>query len=73
MDGTPTGRELLESPSARQTLAVTDAASDRDEAEYPVLFRGVTWDDYEAMLRIRGERRFRITYDRGLMEGIKVP
>jgi Uma2 family endonuclease len=27
----------------------------------------VSWDDYEAMLRIRGERRFRITYDRDLM------
>jgi Uma2 family endonuclease len=34
------------------------------------LFRGVAWDDYEAMLRIRdgAGRRFRITYDRGLME-----
>ena len=38
------------------------------EAEYPVVFRDVTWDDYDAMLRIRGRRRFKITYDRGLME-----
>ena len=40
------------------------------DTELPVLFRGVSWDDYEAMLRIRGERRFRITYDRGLTEVI---
>jgi len=38
------------------------------EAEHPVVFRDVTWDDYDAMLRIRGCRRFKITYDQGLME-----
>ena len=50
------------------TFAPPRAEADPRDAEQPVLFRGVTWDDYEAMLRIRGERRFRITYDRGLME-----
>ena len=39
-----------------------------DDADIPVLFTDVSWDDYDAMLRIRGERRFRITYDRGRME-----
>jgi hypothetical protein len=29
-----------------------------------VVFQGVTWDDYEAMLRIVGERPIRVTYDR---------
>jgi Uma2 family endonuclease len=33
-----------------------------------VIFRDVTWDDYEAMLRIVGERRIRVTYDQGTME-----
>jgi len=33
-----------------------------------VVFQGVTWDDYEAMLRIVGERPIRVTYDRGRME-----
>jgi Uma2 family endonuclease len=33
-----------------------------------VVFHGVTWDDYEAMLRIVGERPIRVTYDRGRME-----
>ena len=50
------------------TFAPPRAEADPRDAEQPVLFRGVTWDDYEAMLRIRGERRFRITYDRGLRE-----
>jgi Uma2 family endonuclease len=33
-----------------------------------VVFHEVTWDDYEAMLRIVGERRIRVTYDQGEME-----
>jgi Uma2 family endonuclease len=33
-----------------------------------VVFHDVTWDDYEAMLRIVGERRIRVTYDQGTME-----
>ena len=31
-------------------------------------FDGVSWDDYEAMLRIVGNRPIRVTYDRGRME-----
>ena len=33
-----------------------------------VVFHDVTWDDYEAMLRIVGERPIRVTYDQGTME-----
>src|SRR4051812_26661873 len=33
-----------------------------------VLFHQVTWEDYEAMLRLVGERPIRVTYDRGTME-----
>jgi Uma2 family endonuclease len=33
-----------------------------------VVLHDVTWDDYEAMLRIVGERPIRVTYDRGEME-----
>lgn len=33
-----------------------------------VLFHGVTWDDYESMLRIVGDRPIRVTYDQGEME-----
>jgi Uma2 family endonuclease len=32
------------------------------------VFDGVSWDDYEAMLRIVGNRPIRVTYDRGRME-----
>jgi len=33
-----------------------------------VVFDDVTWDDYEAMIRIVGERPIRVTYDQGTME-----
>lgn len=33
-----------------------------------VVFHGSTWDDYEAMLRLVGDRPIRVTYDRGRME-----
>jgi Uma2 family endonuclease len=40
--------------------------------QYPstsgVLFHEVTWADYEAQLRIVGERPIRVTYDQGTME-----
>ena len=32
------------------------------------VFHDVSWDDYEAMLRIVGERPIRVTYDQGTME-----
>jgi Uma2 family endonuclease len=40
----------------------------RAAASTGLVFHGVTWDDYEAMLRIVGERRIRVTYDQGTME-----
>ena len=33
-----------------------------------VVFHDVTWDDYEAMLKLVGERPIRVIYDRGEME-----
>jgi Uma2 family endonuclease len=33
-----------------------------------VVFQDVTWNDYEAMLRIVGERPIRVTYNQGTME-----
>ncbi|MBX6316117.1 MAG: hypothetical protein IRY99_24875 [Isosphaeraceae bacterium] len=33
-----------------------------------VVFQDMTWDDYEAMLHIVGERLIRVLYDRGTME-----
>jgi Uma2 family endonuclease len=38
----------------------------------PLVLHDITWDDYEAMLRIVGERRIRITYDGGTME-VRMP
>jgi Uma2 family endonuclease len=37
-------------------------------SEARLVFADVPWDDYEAMLRIVGERRIRVTYDDGTME-----
>jgi Uma2 family endonuclease len=62
-------RESAGDPSLN-TFAPPRPETDLRDTEHPVLFRGVTWADYDAMLRIRGERRFRITYDRGAMEVI---
>jgi Uma2 family endonuclease len=33
-----------------------------------IVFHDVTWDDYEAMLKIVGDRAIRVTYDQGEME-----
>jgi hypothetical protein len=33
-----------------------------------VVFDDVTWDDYEAMIRIVGERPIRVTYDQGTIK-----
>ncbi len=49
----------------------TGRSSGRTPAESGVVFYGVTWNDYEAMLRIVGERPVRVTYDRGTMEIFK--
>jgi Uma2 family endonuclease len=37
-----------------------------------IIFHGASWDDYEMMLRIVGERRIFVNYDRGIME-VMVP
>jgi Uma2 family endonuclease len=37
-----------------------------------IVMRGVSWADYEAQLRIIGERRIFVNYDRGVME-VMVP
>ena len=36
------------------TLPPHTAGTDPRDAEFPVLFQGVSWDDYDAMIRIRG-------------------
>ncbi len=48
----------------------TATASPRKRTPTPsgIVFHGVTWDDYEAMLRIVGDRPIRVTYDQGEME-----
>ncbi|MHB1558825.1 MAG: hypothetical protein ACYC61_15340 [Isosphaeraceae bacterium] len=50
-------------------MATATAGSGRRIPASPgIVIRGVSWGDYEAMLRIVGERPIRITYDRGDME-----
>jgi Uma2 family endonuclease len=39
-----------------------------EPSEGRLLLHDVVWDDYEAMLRIVGDRRIRVTYDGGTME-----
>ena len=47
-------------------------ATSRSRKQTPVssgvVFDDVIWDDYEAMLRIVGDRHIRVTYDQGTME-----
>jgi Uma2 family endonuclease len=45
-----------------------DIPSPSETAPAGILFERVSWDDYEAMLRIVGKRPIRVTYDRGRME-----
>jgi Uma2 family endonuclease len=45
---------------------LTERRAERDTNGF--VFDGVSWDDYEAMLRIVGDRPIRVTYDRGRME-----
>jgi Uma2 family endonuclease len=47
---------------------VTASPRKRTPTSSGIVFHGVTWDDYEAMLRIVGDRPIRVTYDRGEME-----
>jgi Uma2 family endonuclease len=46
----------------------TTPSGKRSPTSSGVVFHGVTWDDYEAQLRIVGERPIRVTYDQGTME-----
>lgn len=46
----------------------TQAHPPLEPAEARLVLHDVGWDDYEAMLRIVGERHIRVTYDRGTME-----
>jgi Uma2 family endonuclease len=50
------------------TITRPHAAVTSDRLPSGVVFNGVSWDDYEAMLRIVGNRPIRVTYDRGRME-----
>ncbi|AGA31592.1 Uma2 family endonuclease [Singulisphaera acidiphila] len=50
------------------TITRPDASGGSSPTSPGVLFEGTSWDDYEAMLRIVGNRPIRVTYDRGSME-----
>jgi Uma2 family endonuclease len=47
---------------------ITQIRAPQEPGETQLTFHGVGWDDYEAMLRIVGDRRTRVTYDGGDME-----
>lgn len=47
-------------------MATTVETPTDRESRY--VFTGVSWDDYEAMLRIVGDRPIRVTYDEGNLE-----
>lgn len=53
------------------TIAQTPAPPESPTTSGLVL-SGVSWDDYEAMLRIVGDRPIRVTFDRGTME-VRMP
>ncbi len=46
----------------------TTRSRQRARVSSGVVIDDVTWDDYEAMLRIVGDRHIRVTYDQGTME-----
>jgi Uma2 family endonuclease len=46
----------------------TEAPPPVERPEARLVFHDVGWGEYEAMLRIVGERRIRVTYDGGTME-----
>jgi len=50
------------------TATTTTGGVTRELASPGVVFHAVTWNDYEAMLRLVGERPIRVTYDQGTME-----
>ncbi len=46
----------------------TAGSRKRSPTSSGIVFHDVTWDDYEAMLRIVGDGAIRVTYDQGEME-----
>jgi Uma2 family endonuclease len=53
-------------------VTTTQALPAVESAAAGLVLHHVAWDDYEAMLRIVGERRIRVTYDGGTME-VRMP
>jgi Uma2 family endonuclease len=51
-------------------MATTDPRTAIGPDSFRLLSHGVSWDDYEAMLRIVGDRPIFVTYDQGTMEVI---
>lgn len=49
-------------------MATTEALPIDEPNGTGLFLHDVAWDDYEAMLRIVGDRRARVTYDEGAME-----
>jgi Uma2 family endonuclease len=47
---------------------ITQIRPPQEPGEPQLILHNVGWDDYEAMLRIVGDRRIRVTYDGGDME-----
>ena len=62
--------ELNEASTETELVMATATTPSRKRppSSSGVVFHDVTWDDYEAQLRIVGERRIRVTYDQGTME-----
>src|SRR4051812_12000943 len=54
-------------PIAVETNGAATAA-ERDTGEQRFVFRHVNWEFYEGLLALIGERRYRVTYDRGSLE-----
>ena len=54
---------------------IVDLRADATEgpAAFGFRFSQVSWDDYEAMLRIVGDSHIRVTYDRGELEVLSPP
>ena len=51
---------------------VTEPVVAAGQTDASVVFEGTTWSDYEAMLRIIGDRYIFVNYDQGVME-VMVP
>ena len=49
-------------------VTTVDSGTRASASEQRFLLRGVGWEGYETMLKLVGDRRIRITYDRGDLE-----